>query len=107
MARLDNYAMAILSEPKMRAYVVSYGGSFGFTEARMWAVAARAYLTTNRGVDDKRVVTLYGCRRASKALELWLVPDDYRPDAAAQAARPKGSKFKKVRLKYRPCEYFF
>ncbi|HKQ52232.1 MAG TPA: hypothetical protein VJT74_07690 [Pyrinomonadaceae bacterium] len=107
MARLDNYAMAVQSEPKMRAYVVSYGGSWKtFIEARMWAVAARIYLTTNRGIKNKRVVTLYGGERSRKALELWLVPDDYRP-SAAQGAGPKGTKFKRVRLRSRPCEFFY
>ena len=108
MARLDNYAIALQMEPKLQAYVVSYGGDFGLYEARRWAVAAKDYLTTNRGIEAKRVVTLYGGRRARWAMQLWLTPEGYRHSAAGtQNARPKGVRFKRVRLKSRPCEVFF
>ena len=104
MARLDNYAIVLQSEPKMRGYVVSYGGTGGLFEARRWAVAAKVYLTSNRGIEDERVVMLYGGRRSRRAFVLWLVPEDYGAPTAAQTARPQGVKFKRLRMKHPPCE---
>lgn len=103
MARLDNYAIALQSEPQMRGHMVSHGGAGGLSEARTWAFAAKKYLTRNRGIESGRVVILYGGKRSRRALELWLLPSD--PAAArAQTVRPKGVKFKKGRLKELPCE---
>lgn len=108
MARLDNYAIALQNEPKMQAFIVSYGGSLGLPEARRWAVAAKKYLTYSRGIEAKRIVTLYGGNRDRRALELWLLSDAYRTSApGTQSVRPKGVKFKKSRTKYRPCNAFF
>jgi hypothetical protein len=100
MARLDNYAIALQTEPQMRGHIVSYGGDGGFHEARRWAFAAKKYLTGNRGVVSGRIVILYGGRRPRRALELWLLPGE----PGAQTVRPKGVKFKKARLKHLPCD---
>ncbi len=100
MARLDNYAIALQSEPQMRGHIVSYGAPGGFYEARRWAVAAKKYMTGNRGVEGGRVVILYGGRRPRRTLELWLLPGA----TGAQTVRPKAVKFKKARLKNLPCD---
>ncbi len=108
MARLDNYAIALQVEPKLQAYIVAYGGSHGQPEAQIWAVAAKKYLTSNRGIEAKRIVLLYGGRRELRAMELWLLLDSYRPAAAGlQATQPKGVSFKKRKIKSRPCTSFF
>lgn len=108
MARLDNYAIALQVEPKLQAYVVSYGGKQGQLEAQIWAVAAKKYLTSNRGIEAKRIVTLYGGRRKLRAMELWLLQEGYHPAAAgAQTTQPKGVRFKTRRIKRGPCKSFF
>ena len=108
MARLDNYAISLQQEPHSQAYIVSYGGSQGEREARMWAVAGKQYLTSNRGIAAKRIVTLYAGNRDLRTLELWLMVDSYRPSAAGnQTNQPRGVKFKKGRIRYRPCSTFF
>lgn len=107
MARLDNYAMALQLEPNLQAYIVSYGGSHGQLEARVWAVAAQKYLVSNRGIESKRVVTLYGGNRKLRAIELWLLQSSYKPSTATYAVQPKGVRFKRSKIKYRPCSLFY
>jgi hypothetical protein len=108
MAHLDNYAIALQVEPKLQAHIVSYGGSQGRSEAQRWAVAAKKYLTSNRGIEAKRIVMLYGGRRKLRAMELWLLPDGYSPSAAGpQTTQPKGVRFKTRRIKRGPCVSFF
>lgn len=106
MAHLDNYAIALQLEPNLQAYIVSHGGSHGQYEARMWAVAAKEYLVSNRGIEAKRIVMLYGGNRKLRAMELWLLLDGYRP-SVTDAVRPKGVRFKKSKIKYRPCTFFY
>lgn len=106
MARLDNYAMALQLEPNLKGYIVSYGGSYGQPEARVWAYEARKYLTSNRGIAARRIVTLYGGKLDRRTLELWLLLDSYRPSAAG-TSQPKGVKFKNSRVRNRQCSFFF
>ncbi len=94
MAHLDNYAIALQLEPNLQAYIVSYAGSHGLLEARMWAVAAKKYLTSNRGIETKRIVMLYGGKRELRTLELWLLLDGYRPAmAGVQTVQPRGTRY--------------
>lgn len=104
MAHLDNYAVDLQLKPNLQAYIVSYGGGRGQSEARAWAVAAKKYLVSNRGIEARRVTTLYGGNREQRAIELWLLPNGYRP-SITDTIRPKGVRFKKSRMKIGLCDY--
>jgi hypothetical protein len=105
MARLDNYAIALQTEPTLQSYIVSFGSHrYQIIEAQAWAIAARDYLISNRGIDAKRIVMLYGGNRKDHAMELWLLSNDLYP-STTNMVRPKGMKLKKIRTKYRPCRY--
>jgi hypothetical protein len=105
MAHLDNYAIALQGEPKLQSYIVSYGSHrHRLIEAQAWAIAARDYLVSSRGIEAKRIVMLYGGNRKDHAMELWLLSNDLYP-STTNMVRPKGMKLKKIRTKYRPCRY--
>ena|SRR5437764_4192118 len=105
MAHLDNYSIALQTEPTLQSYIVSYGGNRRrLVEAQAWAIAARDYLISSRGIESKRIVMLYGGNRKDHAMELWLLSNDFRP-SAVNTFQPKGVKLKKIRTKYRPCKY--
>jgi len=75
IARLDNFAIQLQSEPNTRGFVMVYRsrrdlyGLSGRLASRM-----KGYLVYSRGIDSERVVTIDGGIASSLVQELWIVP---------------------------------
>ena len=84
-ARLDNFAIALLNEPKTLGYIIVYGGRRGRRgEAQAGVDRAKLYLVNERDVDAGRIVTIDGGFRDELTFELIIVP----PMAAPPNATP-------------------
>src|SRR5215207_904775 len=89
-ARLDNFAIELENAPDAVGYLIVYGAegkASGTADFRLRL--AKSYLVNARGINEERVVTVYGGPYRDKAesfSELWVVP----PGAEA----PKPSKYK-------------
>jgi hypothetical protein len=78
-ARLDNFAIALQSEPSATGYVLMFAGErFRPAEVKRRAKRSRSYLTNTRGIAASRVVLVYGGYKESGYEEgltvLWIVP---------------------------------
>ena len=74
-ARMDNFAIELQNDPSVTAYVIAHTASNG-KQAHSASLLTRSkeYLTSSRGIDSSRIVTLSGGTRDQECLELWLVP---------------------------------
>ena len=74
-ARLDNFAIKLLEDSKMKGYIVVYSGRhISVSEARARAKRAKDYLTKVRGIDAGRIMIIDGGRRDELTVELYLAP---------------------------------
>ncbi len=74
-ARIDNYAISLMVEPTLQAYVIIYGGRHGRRgEAQARAARAKGYLTKQRGINRERITIINGGYREDLTIELWLNP---------------------------------
>lgn len=88
-ARLDNFAIELQNAPDAKGHVIIYGGAHSpAAQADVLARRTRHYLTTNRGIDNQRLVITRGGLRERNAFELWIVPSG----AAAPQATPSVQK---------------
>nr|AIA12587.1 PKD domain protein [uncultured bacterium] len=79
-ARLDNFAIQLQQEPDSQGYIIVYAGRRtrpGDAQKRL--DRARDYLTSLRGIDARRLVTLEGGTREDLTVELWIVPTGAAP----------------------------
>jgi hypothetical protein len=108
MAHLDNYAIEIQNESKLKAYVIAYGGRRGTARLEMRARRARIrrYLVGNRGIDPKRVLVVDGGFRERLTVELWLVPEGERMPKATPTVSPKDIKYKRAKYGF-DCSTFY
>jgi hypothetical protein len=87
--RLDRFARALMEEPNVNGYIMSYGGRVGKTgEAQALADRTKKYLVS-RGIDESRLVTVDGGFREQLTTELWLVPPGAAPPQAEPTVDPK------------------
>jgi hypothetical protein len=88
-ARLDNYAIELQNDPTSQGYLICYGGRKGRAgEAQKRCDRAKGYLTTTRGIDASRVVTVDGGYREDLTVELWIVPSGATPPQASPSVDP-------------------
>lgn len=93
-ARLDNFAIALLNEPKSLGYIIAYGGRRGRRgEAQAGAERARLYLVNERKVDAGRVVTIDGGFQEEITFQLIIVPPGAAPPTAAPTIDERDVKF--------------
>lgn len=79
-ARLDNFAIRLLREPKMKGYIIVYfDQSMLSGEAQARAKRAKDYLVKARGLDAVRIVTIDGGRREKFEIELYALPSSISP----------------------------
>ena len=100
MAHLDQYAIEIQNNRRLKAYVVAYGGRSGTARHEM-AVRRRRikrYLVRNRGIHRNRILIVDGGFREKLEIELWLVPQGESLPKPAPTVSPKQVKY--VRAKY-------
>jgi len=80
ISHLDSFALSLQNEPTMVGYIVAFaGGRTSRGEAMARANRARDYLVKKRGIDEGRVVAVYGGRRAAWVVELFILPKGRRP----------------------------
>jgi hypothetical protein len=88
-ARLDNFAIELQNDPTAQGYLICYGGRRGRAgEAQARCDRAKNYLTTTRGIDASRIVTVDGGYREDLTVELWVVPSGATPPAASPTVDP-------------------
>jgi len=81
-ARLDNFAVELLNNQHLIGYIIAYAGrSARVGEAKKDVNEIRAYLTTKRNLEPKRLVTIDGGHREHSTIELYLVPRELPPPA--------------------------
>ena len=89
-ARLDNVAIQAQSEPKMRVYLVAYGGRRARRgEATARAARAKKYLVEKNALGEERVVTIDGGYREDPAVEVWILPSDVLPPGPSPTLQPE------------------
>jgi len=80
MARLDNFALQLQSQPRARGFVIVYAGKKALVaEAETRATRAKSYLVKIRGVDPARVVAIDGGYRESFLVQLFIGDQDVEP----------------------------
>ena len=75
MAHLDNFAIELQNDPKLRAVVVVYAGRVSLiNEATARAKRIRLYLVGNRHIEPARIWLIDGGYRENLGVELWALP---------------------------------
>ncbi|MDQ3919889.1 MAG: PKD domain-containing protein, partial [Acidobacteriota bacterium] len=88
-ARLDNFAIELQNDPTSQGYLICYGGRRGRAgEAQARCDRAKNYLTTTRGIDAGRIMTVDGGYREDLTVELWVVPSGANPPTASPTVDP-------------------
>ena len=91
--RLDNFAIELQNDPTAQAYVIAYGGRTSAVGAAQRAAdRSKGYLTSRRGIDAGRVVTVDGGFREQPEVELWIAPTGATPPAASPTVNPRDVK---------------
>lgn len=96
MARLDYVAIELREKPSLHLHLFVYGPKVG-TGERFLKMSAE-YLVNTRGIEDDRIVSVYGGRYkdfTEVLTELWLVP----PDAELPKVRDYRTDLKQIRGK--------
>jgi hypothetical protein len=79
-ARLDNFAVELLNDPRSNAYVIVYPGAGGPSrDVQQHTTRIVDYLINTRRVDGRRIVTLVGPARSKLLIELWNCPQGAQP----------------------------
>jgi hypothetical protein len=82
-ANLDNFAVALQSEPGAQGYVIVYNGRRSRAgRATQLGERSRQYLVNTRNIDPSRIVIVNGGTRETDSFELWLVPQGATPPQA-------------------------
>ncbi|MGH9903918.1 MAG: hypothetical protein ACRD68_19075, partial [Pyrinomonadaceae bacterium] len=84
-ARLDNFAVALMNEPGVRSFIISYDSpEKKYDYADRQNKVARHYLVHERGIDPARITTVNGGQKNIEhvSTELWVVPEGATPPAA-------------------------
>lgn len=98
IARLDNLAIQLQSEPNVKAFLVVYRTRRDLPGlSNRYAHRMKGYLTISRGVSPDRVVTVDGGEASCLTQELWIVPQGTAPQPRTDA-RPSS---------YQPAVYKF
>ena len=88
-ARLDNLAVELQNSPDTTAYVIVYAGRTSRTgQADLLAKRAMDYLTSQRGVDARRLVFINGGYRDEDFIEIWLCPPGAKPPQPTPTVQP-------------------
>lgn len=107
LARLDNFAISLQSDPRLRAYIIVYGGRRGRrNEARARAVRMKYYLVHTRGLEPGRIEAVDGGYREELMSELWLSPRGDQVPVATPTLQPEDVTLKgRVRVVAAQCSY--
>jgi hypothetical protein len=100
-ARLDNFAIQLMQEPKSKGVIIFYGGKKfrgrlpkrGEAEAR--AARLKPYLVERRGIPAERIVVINGGYANEWSAQLWIVPPGLSMPAGDSASVIKKAHFRK------------
>lgn len=108
MAHLDNYAIALQSEPGMKAYVVVYGGRRDTARSELHARRSRIkrYLVNERGIDTSRVIVMDGGFHQNLTIELWLAPAGAEPPKVTPTVLAKEVRYRRAKYSF-DCSTFY
>jgi hypothetical protein len=111
MARLDDFAIQLQSNPELQAYIVFYEGrcysSCGYDyprhrprrplrgEAEARASRTESYLMNSRNLDRERIFVTSGGHRESWTAELWIVPKGEKPPPLSPTVQPQDVIYRK------------
>ena len=102
MARLDNLAVQLQTDPQTVGHIIVYGGRSGRRgEARARASRIKTYLVKNRGVEASRILTIDGGYRENLTVEIWMLARSLGVPRASPTVELKDVKFKKGKIKKR------
>jgi hypothetical protein len=77
------------NSPDTTAYVIVYAGRNSRTgQADLLAKRAMDYLTTQRGVDARRLIFINGGYRDEDFIEIWLCPPGAKPPQPTPTVQP-------------------
>src|SRR5687767_13285832 len=80
IARLDNFAIQIQTEPGTRGFIVVYRTRRDLRGlSNRYAQRMKNYLVKTRGLSNERVVTVDGGAASCLTQELWIVPPGATP----------------------------
>jgi hypothetical protein len=109
MARLDNFAIQLQSEPQFKGVIIFYGGQTfrgrlpkrGEAEAR--AARLKPYLVERRGIPAARVTVVNGGYRETWQATLWIVPSQFGTPGGYSTVPAEKIKF--LKGKVNPRDY--
>jgi len=82
-ARLDNFAIALISDPDMKGYLICYGPEGVGSGTAGFVIQSQVnYLVQTRGIDPQRINATNGGRFSKPSriqTELWLIPNGSVP----------------------------
>lgn len=79
-ARLDNLVIELQNDPTATAYVIVYPGRTSKRgDVQHHSSRIVEYLVHSRGLDERRIVTLFGSPRDQLKVELWVTPQGATP----------------------------
>jgi hypothetical protein len=88
-ARLDNFAIQILSESNTQGYLITYGGRITYPgEALERGDRAKAYITGKYNFMDDRLTIIDGGYRQDATVELWILPANVSPPTPSPTLSP-------------------
>lgn len=116
-AHLDNFAVALQTQPDSQGYIIFYGGRHQSypscrnrqrlqrrRESQARAARLKPYLVNLRGIDPAQVIVIDGGYRESWTAELWIVPKGATPPTPSPTVQPNDIRYRKGRIKKRDYE---
>ena len=86
IARLDNFAIALQSEPNAKGFIVAYRSRRDLPGlSNRTALVSKDYLVNSRGVSSQRLATVDGGDADCLSQELWIVPAGTTPTPRGDA----------------------
>lgn len=90
-ARLDNFAIQVLSREEWVGYIIAYAGKRTHNgEADVSLARARKYLVEKRKLHPNKIVVIDGGHREEFQMELYVLPFGTDPPTATPTVLPAG-----------------
>lgn len=91
--KLDDFVLALQSDPEAQGYIIAYGGKTSRPEdAQKAADNATDYTMNVRKMDGSRTLSGVGGYREEPTIELWIAPPGAQPPMATPTVAPEDVK---------------
>jgi hypothetical protein len=109
-ARLDNFAIHLMNEPRSQGYIIFYEGRRYAScysarpriprrrEAEARAARMKPYLVDTRGLGANRIIMIKGGYREEWVAELWIVPNGANPPKPTPTLEAKDIRFRRGKI---------